>query len=54
MDESDRTIRGFINNKSHSHQMIDVETGDYITKPENTKYKYKPCYDKAIRSLKKL
>jgi len=40
--------------KLRSHQMIDVETGDYITKPEDTKWKYKPCYDKAVKLLKKL
>ncbi len=40
--------------KLRSHQMIDVETGDYITKPENTKYKYKPCYDKAVQLLEGL
>ncbi len=33
--------------KLRSHQMVDVETGDYITKDEGTKWKYKPCYDKA-------
>jgi len=40
--------------KLRSHQMIDVETGDYITKPEDTKWKYKPCYDKAVKLLEKL
>ena len=32
--------------KLRTHQMIDVESGDYITKPEETEWKYKPCYDK--------
>ena len=40
--------------KLRSHQMIDVETGDYITNPEDTVYKYKPCYDKAMKFLKEL
>ncbi len=40
--------------KLRSHQMIDVETGDYITKLEETEYKYKPCYDKAVKLLKEL
>lgn len=33
--------------KLRSHQMIDVKTGDYLTKPEDTEWKYKSCYDKA-------
>lgn len=37
--------------KLRSHQMIDVETVDYIIKPEDTKWKYKPCYDKAVNFL---
>ncbi|UCE74088.1 MAG: metallophosphoesterase [Methanomassiliicoccales archaeon] len=40
--------------KLRSHQMINVETGDYITKPEDTKWKYKPCYDKAVAFLSSL
>ena len=40
--------------KLRSYQMIDVETGDYVTKAENTKYKYKPCYDKAVKLLESL
>ena len=27
---------------------------DYITKPEDTKLKYKPCYDKAVKFLEEL
>ena len=34
--------------------MIDVESGDYVTKPEDTKWKYKPCYDKAVKLLAEL
>jgi hypothetical protein len=40
--------------KLRSYQMIDVETGDYVTKDEGTKWKYKPCYDKAVKLLKEL
>jgi tetratricopeptide (TPR) repeat protein len=40
--------------KLRSHQMINVETGDYIEKPEDTKWKYKPCYDKAKKLLEEL
>ena len=40
--------------KLRSHQMIDVETGDYVTKDEGTKWKYKPCYDKAVKLLEEL
>ena len=40
--------------KLRSHQMIDYKTGEYITKPEDTKWKYKPCYDKAVKFLKEL
>ena len=40
--------------KLRSHQMINVETGDYITKPEDTEWKYKPCYDKAVSFLQEL
>lgn len=40
--------------KLRSHQMIDLKTIDYITKPENTKWKYKPCYDKAVNFLSSL
>jgi len=37
--------------KLRSHQMIDVESGDYVTKDKGTKWKYKPCYDKAVMLL---
>ncbi len=40
--------------KLRSHQMIDVETGDYIDKPEDTRYKYKPCYDNAVKLISEL
>ncbi len=40
--------------KLRSHQMIDVKTGDYITKPEDTKWMYRPCYDKAVKMLVEL
>ena len=34
--------------KLRTHQMINVESGEYITKQEETEWKYKPCYDKAV------
>ena len=40
--------------KLRSYQMVDVETGDYVTKDEGTKWKYKVCYDKAVKLLESL
>jgi len=28
--------------------------GDYVTKDEGTEWKYKPCYDKAVKLLGEL
>jgi len=40
--------------KLRSYQMIDCESGDYITKDPETEWKYKPGFDKAERLLKEL
>jgi len=40
--------------KLRSHQMIDIETGDYITNDPNTAWKYKPGFDKANTLLNEL
>jgi len=40
--------------KLRSHQKINTETGAYITKDENTEYKYKPCFDEAQKLLDEL
>ena len=34
-----------------SHQMIDLETGRLVSKPEDTKYKHGPCYEKSVKKL---